>query len=141
MATSPKLKATLLAEGRALLSPKLTHYQVLDISPREAEEDPAALNYARSLVARIFHPDKFSDAAPDERQLAHDVMSRANGAYAVLSDPRERKIYRLTITKTHYACGSCSGQGQRRATAGFKNVVWRECSSCKGDGYLHKETK
>lgn len=131
------LVAVLLREGRELLDTKLTHYQVLQITPDAAETEPTELTAARARLARLYHPDRFP---AEHAKLAHDVMSRANVAYQVLADPRERKVYRLTLGKTHYACGTCRGAGRKRKTAGFTGVVWIDCGACDGAGYLHKDT-
>lgn len=123
------------------LAAKATHYGVLDVSPGELTGKPieveAALTVARRNVMRCAHPDRVVNA-PELAQLAHDVASRANVAFDILSDVRKRKVYDMTLLKTHAKCGRCSGNGVFRKQKGFGSVVFTECEACDGEGWAKK---
>jgi curved DNA-binding protein CbpA len=62
------------------------YYQILGVSP---DAEAAVIRAAYKALAQKYHPDKFS-GSPAEAQAR---MSEINGAYAVLSDPKNRAEY------------------------------------------------
>lgn len=69
-----------------------THYMVLGVNPNASERD---IKQAYYKLALRFHPDKNSgDSA------AADKFKEVGGAYAVLSDPDDRKKYDLFLNQT-----------------------------------------
>jgi len=122
------------------LASKTTHYGVLDVSPGEfgtPTEIAELLTQARRKVMRYAHPDR-ATTRPDLAQLAHDVASRANVAFDILSDARQRRTYDMTLPKTHAKCGRCSGLGVFRKQKGFGSVVFTACEICDGEGWVKK---
>lgn len=126
----------LVAGAKTILDKSATEFQVLDVSPIECE-DMKALDAARSRLARLYHPDRFSGT--DHEKLANDVMARVNQAHTFLSDKAWRVRYlKAVLPKTHFPCQSCNGAGEKRLQKGFAGSVWRECPACKGAGWLPK---
>ena len=118
---------------RVLSDPRATHYEVLGISPGEL--DPAELKDARRCIALLFHPDLVAD---QDRRTAHDLMSRANTAYRVLSNNAERVRYDASLLSTHGKCPVCSGEGFKRKQRGFKSQDKLKCLGCDGNGWVLK---
>ena len=65
-------------------------YDSLGLGP-EAGLDEIRLAYRK--LARQFHPDGFADAPPKEQRAAHERMQEINQAFAVLTDPVERRRF------------------------------------------------
>lgn len=74
------------AVGRSVTDP----YECLGLKP---EADPDEIRLAYRKLARQFHPDRFSDASPNDQRAAHERMQEINQAFAVLTDPAERKRF------------------------------------------------
>jgi molecular chaperone DnaJ len=68
----------------------LDHYRVLQVS-RDAE--PEVIEKAYKALSMKYHPD----VAHGDRERATRRMQRMNEAYRVLSDPRARARYDLTL--------------------------------------------
>ena len=68
-----------------------THYTVLSL-PRTASEEEVRKAFRK--LARKLHPDKNGEA------LAEESFKRLQEAHAVLSDPRKRRTYDLTLRGT-----------------------------------------
>lgn len=69
---------------------ELDHYQLLGIS-RAASADEIKRAYRREIAK--YHPDRYANAGPDEREYAALRAQRVNEAYRVLSDFRARSDY------------------------------------------------
>jgi len=87
-----------------------------------------AIRAAWLQAARLFHPDRC--ALGD----SHDLMSRVNGAYAVLSDPDKRRKYDAANKVKATQCATCRGIGQVYKQKGFKTKVLQPCPTCGGSG-------
>ena len=59
----------------------------------EAGADIAEIRSAYRRLAGQFHPDRFSGASPTEQRAALERMQEINQAFAVLTDPTERRRY------------------------------------------------
>jgi len=81
-----------IAELRALASivEDLDYYQLLEVEPRATAVD---VRNAYHAVARRFHPDRLRHEGSDVVATAERVAKRVSEAYAVLRDPRRRKVY------------------------------------------------
>lgn len=108
--------------GPATGTPR-THYDVLDVP---LGVDPEALRAAYLKLARRYHPDR--------NPLGAARMAEVNVAYAVLSDPAERKRYDVLIHAEKQKCPRCRGSGFVKLTRGFGRKVERICSDCGGSG-------
>ena len=65
-------------------------YESLGLEP-EADADEIRSTYRQ--LAREFHPDRLSGAPPADQRAAHDRMQEINQAFAVLTDPVERRRF------------------------------------------------
>lgn len=81
-----------IAELRALASivEDLDYYQLLEVEPGATAVDVRTAYHA---LARRFHPDRLRQEGPDAVCEAERVAKRVSEAYAVLRDPRRRKVY------------------------------------------------
>ena len=70
---------------------RMDYYRILQVT-RDAE--PAVIDRAYKALSMAYHPDR---VAPGERTRATRRMQRINEAYSVLSDPRRRAEYDLTL--------------------------------------------
>jgi molecular chaperone HscB len=72
----------------------MQYYEALGLEPKLALdlEDLKQRFYDRS---RLWHPDRFSRAAPSERQQALDMTALLNDAFRTLRDPVTRAEYFL----------------------------------------------
>ena len=72
----------------------MQYYEALGLEPRLAPdlEDLKKRFYDRS---RQWHPDRFSRAAPEQRQQALDMTAVLNDAFRTLRDPVKRAEYFL----------------------------------------------
>lgn len=121
LARSPAALKAVLANLRS------THYEVLGVSPGACDE--ASLKAARSVLTRLFHPDR------NEDRRAHDYTTRANAAYVALSTPSERKHYDATLRSTHVPCNGCAGAGFKLKSVGFTKQTRLRCLGCEGFGW------
>jgi hypothetical protein len=69
---------------------ELDHYALLGIS-RAASADDIKRAYRREIAK--YHPDRYANAGPDEREYAALRAQRINEAYRVLSDGTSRSKY------------------------------------------------
>jgi curved DNA-binding protein CbpA len=67
-----------------------SHYETLGIAEGAAPED---VRRAYLDLARRLHPDRWSDAAPDERARAERRMQEVNEAWRVLGNAARRLAY------------------------------------------------
>ncbi len=80
------------AELRALANivEDLDYFQLLEVEPRT----PAAqVRAAYHSVARRFHPDRVRQEGQEAVAAAERIAKRVSEAYAVLRDPRRRRLY------------------------------------------------
>lgn len=134
-------KADPLAEARAevarVLTPGLTHYEVLGVMPAECGGSGCLHNQHRHLAARC-HPDRWAGATPDEARRAHDAMALINVAYNTLGDPSSQRLYLAQLRTTHRACLACKGEGATRKQKGFNAITLVPCKICAGSGHIKK---
>jgi len=86
------VKTVKLAELRALANivEDLDYYQLLEV---DARATAAQVRTAYHAVARRFHPDRLRQEGGDAVAAAERVAKRVSEAYAVLRDPRRRRLY------------------------------------------------
>lgn len=86
------MAAVKLAELRVLANivEDLDYYQLLEVAPEATAVD---VRTAYHSVARRFHPDRLRQEGPDVIAAAERVAKRVSEAYAVLRDPRRRRVY------------------------------------------------
>ena len=86
------MAAVKLAELRVLANivEDLDYYQLLEVAPGATAVD---VRTAYHSVARRFHPDRLRQEGPDVIAAAERVAKRVSEAYAVLRDPRRRRVY------------------------------------------------
>lgn len=91
-------------------------YDSLGLEP-EAGIDEIRAAYRK--LARQFHPDGFADAPPQEQRAAHERMQEINQAFAVLTDPVERKRFERQrwLRESRNTAGE-EQPGHRRAKGG-----------------------
>jgi len=73
----------------------MTHYEILGV-PGDATLDQIKKKYR--LLAQAYHPDKYIDC-PDVQERVAEKMVDINAAYAILSDPEERRAYDLSLSE------------------------------------------
>ncbi|MEM4658711.1 MAG: DnaJ domain-containing protein, partial [Candidatus Methanosuratincola sp.] len=73
---------------------KKNHYEVLGLD-RDADIDDIKASFFR--LARKFHPDRNSYLEGELREKAKSIFVRVSNAYGVLSDPKLRKEYDLSL--------------------------------------------
>lgn len=80
------------AELRALANivEDLDYYQLLEV---EARAPASKVRAAYHAIARRFHPDRVRQEGGDAVAAAERIAKRVSEAYAVLRDPRRRKLY------------------------------------------------
>lgn len=117
--------SSVLKAARAQVVDAVTHYDALGVSPCASAD---TIKAAHRGLARLLHPDR---CALDN---AHDLMTRVNGAYAVLSDPGARRLYDLTNKLKKVPCTTCAGRGYTYRQKGFSKKVQTPCSTCEGSG-------
>lgn len=66
------------------------YYDILDI---EAGASHGDIKKAYKKLALVHHPDKHSDAPPDERSEQQEIFKRIGNAYEVLSNPQKKAKY------------------------------------------------
>lgn len=89
-------------------------YHSLGVEP-DAGLDEIRLAYRK--LARLFHPDGFADAPPEDQRAAHERMQEINQAFAVLTDPEERQRFerqRRLRERRNTADGGPPGQRHAR---------------------------
>ncbi len=69
-------------------------YEALDVPPRLAL-DPEDLKQRFYGKSRLWHPDRFARASPEEQQKALEMTSVLNDAFRTLKDPVQRAEYFL----------------------------------------------
>ena len=114
-----------LKHARTQVTEGATPYAVLGVSPT-AQAD--TIRAAHRGLARLLHPDRC------RLDNAHDLMTRVNGAYAVLSDPAARRLYDTVNKVRKVTCTACAGRGYTYRQKGFSKKVQTECSTCEGSG-------
>lgn len=72
----------------------VTHYEVLGVDPSAG---PRQIRAAYVDAARRHHPDFHLDADRPARDAAGQRMGRLNEAWAVLSDPAQRRAYDTSL--------------------------------------------
>jgi curved DNA-binding protein CbpA len=84
--------STKAAELRALANivEDLDYYQLLEIQPGATATE---VRTAYHQVARRFHPDRVRGEGDEARAAAEQIAKRVSEAYAVLRDPRRRRLY------------------------------------------------
>lgn len=75
---------------RASLTDAQTYHQTLGVT---ADANTESLQARFHALTRRYHPDLFFASTPDARKEAGRLFRRINEAYAVLKDPRRRKLY------------------------------------------------
>jgi hypothetical protein len=78
------------ARARCTRMETQTYFAILDVPMDVGAE---ALQRRFHALTRQFHPDAFFDADPDLRTAVGRFFRRVNEAYAVLKDPRRRRLY------------------------------------------------
>ena len=119
-------------------STKRDYYDVLGIS-RDA--DAAAIKRAYRKLAKKYHPD----SNPGDK-TAEQMFKDVNEAYAVLSDPKKKKLYdqfgHAAFDETAgYGQGAGAGAGGFGGFGGFGNGAggtYRSGSFRSGDGTYHE---
>jgi DnaJ-domain-containing protein 1 len=121
-----------------------TLYDVLQVSQ---QADEAVLQAAYRALARANHPDLNPDAAASQR------MRELNEAYELLSNPRRRAVYDLSLNQERATARAASDEpGQmRRRTACWQcddplegafarycgECHWIICEACRSCGCSH----
>lgn len=72
------------------------HYDVLG-EPRALEMSTDALQRRYYELSRCLHPDRYSQAAAEQRQASQRMMAAVNLAYRTLRDPMSRARYWLSL--------------------------------------------
>jgi curved DNA-binding protein CbpA len=76
--------------------PTMNYYQILGVAKTASDED---IKKAYFLMARKFHPDRFSRSLPREtRVMVEEVFDQVTKAYRILSSRDERKGYDANIS-------------------------------------------
>ncbi len=70
----------------------LDYYELLG-APRDASLEDIKRAYYKQMVR--YHPDRFANASPEEKEYASKRAQRLNEAYQVLSDSNSRNAYNL----------------------------------------------
>jgi curved DNA-binding protein CbpA len=80
------------AEIRALarILDELDYYELLNVPPAAPS---SAIRAAYHAASRRFHPDANRHLEPDLRDPVERIAKRVTEAYAVLRDPRRRRVY------------------------------------------------
>lgn len=86
------MEAVQIAELHALagIVEDLDYYQLLEVRRRASAVD---IRTAYHKVARRIHPDRLRSHGDDVATAAERIAKRVSEAYAVLRDPRRRKLY------------------------------------------------
>ena len=71
---------------------KKTHYELFGLKMDATQEDIRKVYRKLSLK---FHPDRVSD--PNEKLIAEEKFKELSTAYAILSDPKKRRSYDLSL--------------------------------------------
>ena len=101
----------------------MSHYKLLGVAPGASLP---VIKAAHRALARLHHPDLGGDAAK---------CAAVNVAWDVLSNPRTRRVYDLTLRAiTAPACPTCKGTGSVSVQAGFKKRLTKVCPACLGVG-------
>lgn len=72
----------------------LTYYELLGIAQNATPEE---IKRAYRQQVTQYHPDHYSKASPDEQRYASERTQRINEAYDVLSNPKKRTMYDLSL--------------------------------------------
>lgn len=100
-----------------------TYYQLLGVFTDSTVDEIRAAYYD---LARVHHPDMGGDPG-----FFTDIVH----AYAVLSDPKERKRYDGALDLAKARCSRCSGTGR---TYSARTGKPSKCTKCQGAGYVSR---
>lgn len=92
---------TMLREARNALqrSQSSNYYDILDIDRKATQED---IKKAYKKLALIHHPDKHSDAPPNEKEEQQEIFKKISAANDVLSDPTKRATYDQKVNRNSF---------------------------------------
>jgi len=108
-----------IAELRALANivEDLDYYQLLEVEPGATAVE---VRNAYHALARRFHPDRLRMHGPEITFAAERIAKRVSEAYAVLRDPRRRRVYDQKLAggagERRLALVEGSAQGDRQVT-------------------------
>lgn len=71
-----------------------THYEVLEIPQTASDND---IRRAYKKLALLHHPDRHTNATEDVRLKQTEIFKRIGNAYEILSNPRKKYEYDLTL--------------------------------------------
>ena len=77
-------------------TPGADFFELLGVE-RGFEIDGGSLSDSFHRLARLIHPDRYSSADEQTRQLATALFAQVNQAYTALGDPARRADYLLTL--------------------------------------------
>ena len=75
---------------------KVSHYELLRVTPQATQDE---VRHAFHAFAAIFHPDAQADRNEIERAALTRIFRRGADAFHVLSDPKQRTQYDLSLRK------------------------------------------
>jgi hypothetical protein len=102
----------------------VTYYDVLGVAP---DASAAAIRRAYVGLARRYHPDFHTNASPGVRAANERAMQALNEAWAVLSDPSERRRYddRYVRGTGDAATGGADARRVRAEQDARERAAWR----------------
>jgi curved DNA-binding protein CbpA len=102
----------------------VTYYDVLGVAP---DASAAAIRRAYVGLARRYHPDFHTNASPGVRAANERAMQALNEAWAVLSDPSERRRYddRYVRGSGDAATGGADARRARAEQDAQERAAWR----------------
>jgi DNA-binding response OmpR family regulator len=106
---------------------RMTHFEVLGLG-RDATDDLIRRAYVKQ--AKRFHPDRYSNASEDLRELAARAFARVAEAHALLADPAARNGYLEALRK--------GGTGATADAKRVNDIVRAESEFQKGEAMFRK---